>query len=175
MPNGHSSYDMESLWERLFGNILIGCGGAKQKAREECLAAGGTEAECEEVAQRAFDSCMRIKDVLHRIAMQLRGVTVKQLLVDEKQTADLWSRVFDDPEKAMVFSKHLARAFKETGIEFADDETFSCLVFAGKKPKYLSSIVPPATQTSDVRLFQVFEPKIMKAVLNSIEKDKFSV
>jgi hypothetical protein len=165
---------MESHLERLFGNILIGCGRAKEEARKKCLDAGGTEAECEEVAQRAWDNCMHLQDVLHRLGMQLRGVALKQLLVDEQRTTDLWSKIFDDPKKAMVFSKHLEKAFKDAGIELADDETFSCLVFAGKKPKYFSSIVPPASQTSDVRLFQVFEPKIMNAVLDAIEKDKIS-
>jgi hypothetical protein len=172
MSNGQDLFYMESYLERLFGNRLIGCGGAKEQARQECLAAGGSEEQCEEEAQRAFDRCMRVQDVLWRIAMQLRGVAAKQLLVDEQRTANLWSRIFNDPEKAMIFSKHLAKAFKESGIELADDETFSCVVFAAKKPEYLSSIVPPTTQISDVRLFQLLEPKIMKAVLDFIEKDK---
>ena len=172
MPNGHSVVSVESILEQLFGTRLIGCGGAKQEAREQCLAAGRSETQCEEEAQRAWDNCMALKDALQRIAWQLRGVALKQTLVDEQRTQELWSKIFDDPKKAMVFSKHMAMAFKEAEIKLKDDETFSCLVFAGKKPKYLSSIVPPASGNSGVRLFQVFEPKIMKAVMSAVEKDK---
>ena len=172
MPNGHSTFSVESILEQLFGTRLVGCGGAKQEAREQCLAAGGSEAECEEEAQRAWDNCMHLKEGLQRIVWQLRGVALKQMVVDEQRRRELWSNIFDDPKKAMVFSKHMAMAFKEAGIKLKDDETFSCLVFAAKKPAYLSSIIPPANGDSSARLFQVMEPKIMKAVLKAVERDR---
>lgn len=177
MSNGYNLIEIESVIEQIFGHQLIGCGAEKEEARRKCLENGGTEEECEEVAQRAFDNCMAMQDVLHRIANILRGVALKQaLLADKQRTSTLWSQIFKDRKTAMVFSNHLAQAFKETKIRLEDDETFSCLVFVSKRPEYLSTIVPPASQNinsqSNARLFQILEPKIMDAVLNVVEKDR---
>jgi hypothetical protein len=176
MPNGYCFIDIESILERINGPQLVGCGGVKEEARLRCLEGGGTALECDEVAQRAWDNCIEMQDALRRIANILRGVAAKQLLADKERTNKMWSIIFNDREKAMVFSKHLAQALKETKINLEDDETFSCLVFVSKKPEYLSAIIPPASQDMDsrsnARLFQIMEPKIMEAVLDIVEKDK---
>lgn len=176
MPNGYCFIDIESILERINRPQLIGCGGVKEEARRRCLDGGGTAVECDEIAQRAWDNCIEMQDALRRIANILRGVAAKQLLADKERTKKMWSEIFNDREKAMVFSNHLAQALKETKISLKDDETFSCLVFVSKKPEYLSAIIPPASQDMDsrsnARLFQIMEPKIMEAVLDIVEKDK---
>jgi len=177
MSNGYNLLEIESLLERIFGHQLIGCGAEKAETRRECLENGGTEAECEEAAQRAFDNCLARQDALHRISNILRGVALKKTLLAESQrTTELWSQIFDDRKKAMIFSNHLAQAFKDAKIKLKENETFSCLLFVGKKPEYLSALIPPASQDMDAqnttRLFQILEPKIMDAVLDFVEKDR---
>jgi hypothetical protein len=177
MSNGYSLVEIVSVLERIFGHQLIGCGAQKEEARRKCLDDGGTEEECEEAAQRAFDNCMALQDVLHRIGNILRGVALKQaLLADAQRTTKLWSQIFNDRKAAMVFSNHLGQAFKDAKIRLEDDETFSCLVFVSKRPEYLSAVIPPASQDinshSNARLFQILDPKIMDAVLDVVEKDR---
>jgi hypothetical protein len=88
----------------------------------------------------------------------------------------LWSQIYNDRKKAMLFSNHLDQAFKDANIDLKDDETFSCIVFVTKRPEYLSAIIPPASQSmnsqNNARLYQILEPKIMEAVLDIVEKDR---
>ena len=178
MSNGDGLDEIEDL---LVGSVLwdqlIGCAAEKREARRRCRRDGGTVEACEEEAQRAWDKCMAVQDVINRIGNILRGVTLKQaLLAHTQKTMKLWSQIYNDREKAMPFSKRLAQAFKDAKIKLADDETFSCIVFVTKRPEYFSSIIPPASQNtnspSSTRLFQILEPKIMEAVMDIVEKDR---
>lgn len=172
---------IDEIGSVLVGSVLRppskGCGVVKYEARQECLEKGGTAEECEEVAQDAWDDCMAVQDVLNRIGNILRGVALKKtLLAHSQQTMKLWSQIYNDRKKAMLFSNHLAKAFKDAKITLEDDEMFSCVVFVSKRPEYLSAIIPPASQNmnsqSNTRLSQILEPKIMEAVLDVVEKDR---
>ena len=92
------------------------------------------------------------------------------------RSIEVRTQIFDDPEKAMIFSDKLDEAFKATGVKLENDETYSCLVCIVKKPKYISEVLVststlPHTQ-SKPPVNYIMEPTIMKQVMNTIERDK---
>ena len=69
-------------------------------------------------------------------------------------------------------------AFRESGVELADDETYACFVCVVKKPEYVSEALAlnPLHQDfgSTPRINYVLEPAIMESVMNAIEKERIN-
>ena len=54
-------------------------------------------------------------------------------------------KIFETPKNAMIFSEHIEEAFKKTGINLKDDETYACLVCVTKRPTHVSQVITSAT------------------------------
>jgi hypothetical protein len=62
----------------------------------------------------------------------------------DMRSKEVRGQIFDDRQKAMIFSERLAEAFRETGIELEDNETFACLVCVVPRSRYVSEVIGPA-------------------------------
>ena len=63
-------------------------------------------------------------------------------------TRNMLEKIFDDTDKAMVFSHALEKAFQETSIKLKDDETYACMLYVVKKPRNLSEVAGPTPEPS---------------------------
>lgn len=86
------------------------------------------------------------------------------------------SKMLGSKKNAMIFSKKMDEAFRETGVVLADDETYACFVCVVKRPEYVSEalVLNPLQQDmgSTPRINYVLEPAIMESVMNAIEGDR---
>ena len=149
---------------------LIGCGRESAFAYYRCIALGGDELACQTERQAVFQSCLRHGALLRRLAAHVRQEALEKMLLDARATSGLWSKVFADPKVAMIFAKKLDEAFQEAGIAPEDGEVFGCILTAGQRPNYVSQLLPEAPSAGS-RLFQILEPKLMKALLEADQKD----
>jgi hypothetical protein len=174
MSNG-TFEERRPRWTPPQSETLIGCGGASQAAYDACIAAGRSEAVCRVEAREAFESCMRRSEWLRRLGLHGKQEALEKMLGEDEASARLWKQIFRDSRTAMIFSKHLAEAFREANIKLAEGETFGCVVFAGQRPEYVSSVVPEAEARGEggVRLFQVLAPDLMEPVMAAVERDRF--
>ena len=152
---------------------LVGCGKSSEWAYQFCKALGGSEAECRARADEAFEACLRLGDVRRRLAAHARQETLEKMLAEADSTARLWRQIFAKRETAGIFAKKIQEAFKEAGIKLDKGETFGCIVTAGKRPEYVSQLLPEAPAAGS-RLFQVYAPDVMKAVMDAVEKDRIT-
>lgn len=88
------------------------------------------------------------------------------------------SKILGNKKNAMIFSTKMDEAFRESGVELADDETYACFVCVVKKPEYVSEALAlnPLHQDfgSTPRINYVLEPAIMESVMNAIEKERIN-
>ena len=151
---------------------LIGCGRTKEWTYQYYRALGGySEEECRERADEAFEACLRLGDVRRRLAAHARQEALEKMLAEADSSARLWRRIFAKPETAMIFATKIEEAFKEAGIKLDKGETFGCILTAGKRPEYVSQLLPEAPAAGS-RLFQVLAPDVMKAVMHAVHKDR---
>jgi len=127
--------------------------------------------------------------------MMQKVIKVPGPKLDPNATMKLQEKIFDNTETAMVFSQSIAKAFKETGIDLEDEETFACLMCVVKKPAYVSEAGPtpepsitlfmahPDSSSDDFPFAElpaaawrpicyIMEPVIMEAVMKKREQDK---
>ena len=162
------------LWldpERLFPPEYVGCGAASEEAYDACIERGGGEAECRREARAAFRACLRIGQAARRLRAHALQETLEKMLAEAEASARLWEKVFADENTAMIFAGKIEEAFKEAGIELPEGQTYGCILTAGARPDYLSQLVPDAPEAGS-RLFQLYEPTLMKAVMRTVEKDR---
>jgi len=62
----------------------------------------------------------------------------------DMRSKEVRGQIFDDPQKAMVFSEAVAEAFRKTDIELEDNETFAVLVCVVSRSRYVSEVIGPA-------------------------------
>ena len=84
-----------------------------------------------------------------RLKKQWEGFRLPDEVKPWPQPCDMRSKevrgqIFDDPQKAMIFSEALAEAFEQTGIQLEDNETFACLVCVVPRSRYVSEVIGPA-------------------------------
>ncbi len=95
----------------------------------------------------------------------------------DMRSKEVRGQIFGDPQKAMVFSKGLAEAFRETGIELQDDETFACLVCVVPISGYMSEVIgpsfPDAVSTMSSLNF-IPRPDILDMIIGVEERSKQS-
>ena len=152
---------------------LVGCGRSSEWAYQYCKALDGSEAECRARADQAFEACLRLGDVKRRLGAHARQEALEKMLAEADSTARLWRQVFAKPETAMIFAKKIDEAFKEAGIKLDKEETFGCILTAGRRPEYVSQLLPEAPGAGS-RLFQVYAPDVMGAVMKAVEKDRIT-
>ena len=118
---------------------------------------------------------------------------VPKVIPDPFATMKLQAKIFDNTKTAMVFSKAIDRAFKDTSTELKDDETFACIMCVVKKPTYMSEAMDPIAPVlmmsvdsggdsnwpidvldpkRDRSIYYLMEPTIMQQVMKAREQDK---
>ena len=92
------------------------------------------------------------------------------------RTEAINKEIFSDMDKAMAISTALENVLKKAGIRFSEDETFVVTFHAAKRPEYVSEILSaeaqPGLTGSGPRTTFMMAPKIMKQVMQTVERDK---
>jgi hypothetical protein len=168
------------------------------EAWQDACGDGRDAPECDELLER-LQACLR--DERDRAsARQAHGAAWDERLMQlQKEIQAAWERLFHglklpprpscgrssvearskilgNKKNAMIFSKKMDGAFRESGVQLADDETYACFVCVVKKPEYASEALTlnPLHQEmgGQLRINYVLEPPIMESVMNAIERDR---
>ena len=91
---------------------------------------------------------------------------------DPFRTDEVRKEIFADSKTAMLFSKALADAFKKSGIELKDDETFACHISVVKKPTTVSEARRMLSAGAPGEMSGVMEPLVMERVMEELEKER---
>lgn len=96
----------------------------------------------------------------------------------ERRSIELRNKIFADVETALIFSEGIENAFRESGIQLEEDETFACFVYVRERPTDVSEVISPTFLASHPEarspLSIIMEPETMRRLMEALEKDEYA-
>jgi len=93
-----------------------------------------------------------------------------------RRSREVRAQILGERKTAMLFSQGLQEAFRKSGIQLAEDETYLCTVCVAKKPRYVSDALaldPLAQgQAGGARVNYIMEPAVMDQVTRSLAQEE---